>query len=253
MRSAIHHLIQKEEVHERYLHATTTPLYKPEAYLRLAVHSPVAISLTNTKGERVARIGTTTHTEVPNSYYLTLGEGKYLGVPLDGEEYTITLAGTGEGRFTFELVEEREGSTHTTRTFTDVPVTPYTRATLTLDTLEEGSDTLTLDEDGDGVADRTVYAQEYTPPASFSLLREKIAALHTKAKRMLLRRTHLAEWFAKRGRVKLAVRTLHTLDRQVKWLSTEKAPRKLRIPKDSAREIRAIIHELQEVLQSNNT
>jgi len=249
LRSALRSIVRKEVVHERFLYATTS-VSKPEAYLRLAMHSPVDVLVTDTKGNRITVTGTTTAEEISNSYALTFGEGKYLGVPLDGSEYTVALTGTGEGRFTFELVEERQGTVFQKKTFTDVPVSTSSRAQLTLSTLSQ-IETLALDSDGDGTVDRIIYPDEYEKPVSFALLKEKVQALSTPAKRMLFYTLRRAEYFAEKEKTKKAVRTLRLFDTQVHFLTKKKLPVWMRISKKEAKEIQKISKALQKKLQGN--
>jgi len=68
--------------------------YQPpnnESYIRLALHSPVSIDIYDSEGNHTGLVydpdsptnAVSTEEQIPNSYYMEFGEGKYLGIPAD--------------------------------------------------------------------------------------------------------------------------------------------------------------------------
>jgi hypothetical protein len=123
--------------------------------LRFRILSPVSLTIIDQLGRRVG-ISTSTgmvEESIPGSYYLEFGEGKYVGVPVDGQ-YTVVLSGTGTGTFTF-IVERVVGDVATTvAKYEDVPVDTALKATLRL--TDATPSTLALDTNGDGRTDVTL-------------------------------------------------------------------------------------------------
>ncbi len=236
--------IQKQTPDREYIYSDRSNLSTPDPYLRISMHSPATVSLQNPEGFVGINTSGNLEESIGNAYYLEFGEGKYLGAPLLGEEYTVKLQGTGEGTFTFILTEEKEGKVLKTKTFTDVPVTESTQSTLTFSSLEEVTK-LDLDTNGDGVTDATVYGDERV---TFDDLKEEIDKLDTKGKKQLLQTVYLAERFSERGNVKVANLMLTILEKEVVFLSSKKQPLKMRIEKSDAERIISIIHELKETL-----
>lgn len=249
VRLLVRNLIRSDMTDEPYLASSTDSFHAPDAYLRIAIHSPVDVSIFDTHGNYVGvRAATSSDLiivdyEVPNSYYMAFGEGKYLGIPLDGEQYTVTLDGTDSGTFTLELTEERGGVEYTTRTFRDVPVTAALTAELIITTLDDEY-TLSMDTNGDGTSDTTVFAQEYTPPATFSLLKGELQKLPAGVRVPLLVTVNLAEYLADHNKQKLAIRTLQLLKQEIGILSSKKTPVRKRISAEDAQRIITIVEEL---------
>ncbi len=147
---------------------TTKPAPNPTdaPSLRLAVHSPVSLNLYDSFGNHTGVSSTTLggdpfiDEQIPGSYYLEMGEGKYAGAEENGTT-TIKLLGTGLGTFTFDIQEVRsDDSVIATTTFADIPVTASSMATISLQSLVASSTVLALDVDGDGSVDATISSGE---------------------------------------------------------------------------------------------
>lgn len=249
VRNLLECVLKKEIFNFEFLDLNTENFETSEPYLRIAMHSPVDISIQSTEGRVGSREETEdgvvlSDTDISNSYYIVFGEEKYLGVPVTGEEYTIVLQGAGEGVFTLELTEERDGVVYESKTFRDVPVTNSTQGVLYVASLTD-VDALKLDTDSDGVPDTLVYAEEYQEPASFALLAKVIQGLDTNAKRQLLQTLTIAERFADRGYNRIAKHLLSLLEKKVLLFSSEKMPKKIQIPKNDAERIIKIIQEVR--------
>lgn len=114
--------------------------------LHISVHSPVSIDAYDSEGNHTGLIANPNpnsdiqlvEENIPNSFYMNFGEGKYIGLP-ENILTTIKLQGTGYGTFTLNVNED---------VFTDVPVTPLTVARI--DTTTTDAPQLILDVEGDG-------------------------------------------------------------------------------------------------------
>jgi pimeloyl-ACP methyl ester carboxylesterase len=170
--------------------------------LRISVHSPLTIGVTDSEGRYTGRIeNTDTNSttdisveEIPNSTYIEFGEGKYLIVP-KSTGYTINLDGYANGTFSLEIEELHGDMVIAQSAFLDVPVTPETKATLILgDILEESA--LAIDLDGNGTIDTETGVGIVGPPVVIiDLLRNTIAEtpMHTALRNVLENRLAVFE------------------------------------------------------------
>jgi hypothetical protein len=85
---------------------------------------------------------------------MQFGEGKYLYIPAD-QEYTVELEGLGYGSFTFEIEEKLGDEIIETKVLENIPVSPETKASMTIKTINEASP-LSVDVDGDGEEDASI-------------------------------------------------------------------------------------------------
>ncbi|OGG77680.1 hypothetical protein A3B35_02595 [Candidatus Kaiserbacteria bacterium RIFCSPLOWO2_01_FULL_54_24] len=148
-----------------------------EKRLRLRVLSPVSLDAYDSFGNHTGMAPNPIpgsdlllkEENIPNSYYEEFGEGKYIGLPGD-EAYSIILKGLGTGTFTFEITPVVGGEEQRPQSYADIPVTPSTTATLTIDA--SGSPgPLALDQNGDGKADATVASPaQITDPLAYTKL-----------------------------------------------------------------------------------
>ena len=169
------------------------------SYLRLSIHSPLNVHIYDAVGNHVGISTNATSSdidvdeEIPNSYYLEFGEGKYLGVPLDAnEQYTVKFEGTGSGIFTLEMIEEKVGVVQKSVTFSKIPVSTTTKSVFTLSSLEDVS-TLALDYNGDGFVDDTALSDEYKDEITFSSVQAELQKLSSKMADHLSKQVETAE------------------------------------------------------------
>lgn len=127
--------------------------------LRFGLHSPVSIGITDQFGNYTGLLTASSsdfvqiRQEIPNSYYMEFGEGKYAGVT-GNENYQVKLKGTGSGTFTFNIEESKNGQV-IEKSFIDIPVATGTVALLT-STSNIASTTLKIDVAGDGVYEKEI-------------------------------------------------------------------------------------------------
>ncbi len=168
------------------------------SYLRLSLHSPVAIDIADKNGNKVGineeagENEISLREEIPNSYYMEFGEGKYLGVPVgNSKEYIMHLDGTAEGNFTLKL-KEKTATTTKTQTFIDVPVSASTQGTITFSDINEIGE-LSLDDDGDGKTDRITLSEEHKKEITFKTLITELGMLDTKWKKFYIKKAEVAQ------------------------------------------------------------
>lgn len=131
----------------------------------LSVHSPVIFNVTDSQGNQ-SGIFPLNDSDlyyilegIPDSSVDVAGEDKYIAIPFD-DEYEVTIAGIGEGTFTFQI-EEYDGEERISdSSITDIPVTDGTFAYTTLNDDVAVASPLELDRDGDGTSETFTTFQE---------------------------------------------------------------------------------------------
>ena len=139
------------------------PIFNPEEdkpTLRLKIHSPVSLDIYDVDGRHIGIAGSfgedkLIEEQIPNSYYIEMGEGKYAGADIFGTT-TVKLIGQDFGTFTLELEKVEGDNILATSTFTDIPVAENSIALLEITADENMPITLKLDVDGDGEADSVI-------------------------------------------------------------------------------------------------
>ncbi len=183
-------------------HITTTKPVENKSRLRLAIHSPVSIDVTDSYGNQTGLVENTdpnsdlqgVEEQIPNSYYLQIGEHKYVGLDTR-DNYTIELKGQRTGVFTFEIQEVLNDVEIATTTYVTIPVTASTTATLTLSTIASSTD-MVLDINGDGITDFTlIQNSEPDVKMSLAILKQVIQSLDAeeKAKKKLIKKIQKVE------------------------------------------------------------
>ena len=189
------------------------------------VHSPVAIDVYDHSGNHT---GLSTSTipdsdiamideQIPNSYYLEFGEGKYVGLDTD-DAYAVLLHGTDTGTFSFIAEKVIGGIATTVATYTDIPITPSTTATLLIDE-NGGAQNLTIDSDSDGDTDATIdEAGDIDPLAYIALFRATVQQMDLKpvVKKLILAGLRLVEKDLQKNKIKQARIKLEILGKGIK-------------------------------------
>jgi len=203
LRDLIGNIIEEKEQPAQglsYLYQQESDLPKndQDPYLRLSIHSPVDVSITDAVGNHVGISPNSTpdapfyDEQVPNSYYLPFGEGVYLGVPVaTSSPYALELHGTGDGFFMLNVSEEVGDIVNTAQTFVHVPVTATTRATVALSSANSIGE-LALDQDGDGAPDVVVLSNESQADVTFGTLITALNELDIKKSKELVKKAKVA-------------------------------------------------------------
>ena len=215
------------------------PDYSKEAtYLVLSTHSPIQPHVYDSQGRHVGEIPPPPDTEdlykaydseIPGSEFNIRAHNDtdydtYIYLPDDGSKYSVELRGTGVGTFTFDVDRMRVGDSFGHAEYADLPVTPLTLATTTIqitpaDTVATSTawtnfnssiQPLTLDVDGDGVIDvkaqpqvssSTVQASPLIYLESFKNMLLTMYASAPATKNLVARINHLEDMF-KKGKLK---------------------------------------------------
>ncbi len=144
----------------------------------VSVHSPVAISATDSMGRYVgASVSGGVDLGIPGSMYEELDGNKFIFLPTNesGEPYIITLDGMATGTFNARVTRIVEDIPEETSIFIDIPVTSESVGSFTLPSGEEEfSPVLVYDEEGGGtstniIPDATTNEEDegdFTPPTT---------------------------------------------------------------------------------------
>lgn len=130
--------------------------------LRIRVHSPVSLDLYDAEGNHTGLLENPNldsdirlfEENIPNSYYLEMGEGKYAGSNTSTTT-RIVLEGESLGTFTLEIDEVSGDTTTGTLRFKDIPVTASSTITMDIQTIASTTP-LQIDLNSDGVVDFTL-------------------------------------------------------------------------------------------------
>jgi len=235
-----------------YIRSSEQPLNTNRS-LRISVHSPASIEIKDQNGRTTGLIDNPDSSanfpvvleEIPNSFYLEFGEGKYAGVPVGGER-EIILTGTGDGFFTLEVVEIYDGDVVGEKIFSNVPVIESLKASLKIQDIESVGD-LEIDEDGDGTVDTLLKPDGYEPTLSelIDTLDSEIEGLGTfkGIKRVLLNRAKQIRKAIEKEQLRKAQRIIYSMEWYIRnlrgWL----------IKNDDADVLIDILNDIRMVIQ----
>ncbi len=206
-----------------YIYNSKPQLGPDDTNLRLALHSPVSINIYDSFGNHTGiALDETSGTkyleeQIPNSYYMEFGEGKYIGLGTS-DEYRIELRGEDFGTFTFEIQEVFGDKVLNSASYVNIPVSPTSKAELTIQNLNEAPK-LSLDVDGDGTTDVILGANvDDNILASIKVLKNLIKDLDIdkKFKKHILKKLKKIEKEIKRGKNEKAVKYLDKIIKKLK-------------------------------------
>ncbi len=153
----------------QYISATQPPNPESEKRLNFTLHSPLALDLYDDLGNHTG-ISTTTNTveeNIPGSRYNTFGELKYIRV-LAGVPLHLSLRGYAAGSFTLDMKEFLGDTVTASATFAGIPSFVGTTAAIDIPNGNIASSSpLSVDENGDGIADFSLapkLGEIITPP-----------------------------------------------------------------------------------------
>ena len=160
----------KLSVLPRFISTSIPEIYKTNsgAMEEISVHSPVALDIYDNQGHHTGLTASGVQNQIPNSYYLPFGEGKYAGVPADTMG-KVVLSGEAAGTFTLDITK---GGAKTE--FTDIPVLPVSMATFDLSST---APMLRVDFDGDGTTDEIISSATSSSLTTHITSLKKITAL----------------------------------------------------------------------------
>ncbi|HLC99348.1 MAG TPA: hypothetical protein VJC11_00095, partial [Patescibacteria group bacterium] len=161
LQDLIKDIIQDDDVLSSHRNITPTqpPPNDVNKKLRIRVHSPVSLDLYDAEGNHTGILQNPNldsdirllEEEIPNSYYLELGEGKYAGSDT-ATATSIVLKGQSLGTFTLEIDEVSGNATTGTLRFQDIPIVAGSTITMDIQTIATATP-LQIDLNGDGVVD----------------------------------------------------------------------------------------------------
>ena len=194
--------------------------------LRLSVHSPVSIDVYDGFGNHTGLIRNPdpnsdiqlTEENIPNSYYMEFGEGKYVGFEPNAST-TAVLRGTGVGIFTLETEIVSGDTVKTSSVVTDIPVLPGSIAIITLSTTTPLTIApITLDIDGDGESDITISSGgDFDPVAYLQSMKKVILGLglDKKVEKTLVNKINNAIKLFEKNKIKKLNKKLLALEKRI--------------------------------------
>ena len=200
-------------------------LQKPEAEdsdkrLHIRGLSPISIDVYDTAGNHTGPVPNSNlqlfEAQIPNSYYYKIGEKTYLGLDTR-DQYRVEIDGLAFGSFTLEIDEVFDDEVVDSTTYTNIPVTPTTKAILTTQTVNTTSN-LSLDVQGDGTPDVTISpSADPDPKASLKVLKSVVSTLTVQkgVKNAIIKQIEAAEKLLNKGLVKAADSILKGLVKQL--------------------------------------
>lgn len=158
MQALLNNIVVEQDSLPAFVYKNKEELPAFNKRLRLSVHSPVLLDVYDAAGRHTGIVNNSdpesdlkkVEEAIPNSYYLSFGEGKYVGVG-GSDTYQLELKGTGYGTFTLDVAELNNGD-ETHFVYWNIPVTPLTKTRMSLVSLDKEG-TLEIDMNGDGEID----------------------------------------------------------------------------------------------------
>lgn len=123
------------------------------AKLLFFLHSPLSLELYDSQGRHVGETTDgTIDSEIPGVEYGMFGEVQYLIAPADND-YQVRLNGKDSGTFSLDIQQISGNAIESFMTFSEIPTTANTIATLDVSRDVSGIGPLEVDEDGNGQID----------------------------------------------------------------------------------------------------
>lgn len=175
--------------------------------LKLSTHSPVILGAydqyenftgINPSQDLTSAIPVISE-EIPGSTFVVFGDSQHIFLP-EGGKYRFVYRGIGNGSTTVEIGVMKGNAVTPVASFTDIPTSPSSIATIEVENLEEPV-VVALDNNGDGVVDQEVLSDDAQAMPVISLdellsnLKINIGTLNVseKLKRKLLKRVENLE------------------------------------------------------------
>jgi pimeloyl-ACP methyl ester carboxylesterase len=134
---------------------TTEPISESNIkHLQFALHSPLSLDLYDNLGRHTGISTTTGRIEegIPGTYYQEFNEIKYI-FSEEGSENHIAMSGYAPGTFTFNIDESVGGIVTASTTFANIPTTPQTKVSFSVQNTLATASNLAVDTDGNGTID----------------------------------------------------------------------------------------------------
>jgi predicted aconitase with swiveling domain len=177
--------------------------------LLVVAHSPITLDAYDEKGNHTGLINNPdsnsdiqlVEQNIPNSFYVKFGEGKYLGLDMTAST-TVSFQGTDYGSFTIDTNVSENGMVIASSTFVDIPVTPEMKGSIMN---ISSSPVLALDIDGDGIVDVTTTANKaFDPILYIEIMKKTVDSFNLKKlpEKLLIAALNRLEDLIKKGKIK---------------------------------------------------
>jgi pimeloyl-ACP methyl ester carboxylesterase len=138
----------------------TSTLTSSSSRLHFILHSPLTLGIIDTQGRYTGMDPVTKETkeEIPDVDYRQIGEVQFISVPY-GVAYTLKMKGYEQGGFSLDVDKQEENDITNFTSFQGIPSSISTIATMDIGpTFEVENSELKIDQNGDGVVDKTLLA-----------------------------------------------------------------------------------------------
>ena len=208
----------------------------------ISVFSPVSLDVVDQDGNHSGLdVDGNIFNDIPNADFEVMEDHKFVYLPTDeGQTYTISLNGTGDGTFTLESSDITNNQITNTEIFSDVPVTTSLEGNLDIE-----NSVLFLDNNGDGETDQIVSPDSENLSLSelLTLLKEKVRSLGIKEsiKKQILKKIEKLEKKIEKGKKKIKIPS--QLEKRV-----SKLVEKGKISDSEAQEILDLLNQIEGML-----
>jgi len=145
----------------QYITSTQPVYFNTDPRIYLILHSPLTLGFTDSSGNYTGSTATTTVFNAPDVDYERFGEVQWLSIPqsMAGQ---VVMRGTGSGSFALDVQSVNGNQVIGTTTFAAVPSATSTVATMNIAANQPVTQNgvLSIDFNGDGTVDRTMYAKQ---------------------------------------------------------------------------------------------
>ena len=170
-------VIENENVTNiNYLSDTKPPITEDEAKLRVSTHSPVILGAYDGHGnftgiypnQNLSNDLLYVQERIPGSSFVASSDNQSIYLPKDGQ-YTFAYQGIGTGPTTVDIESFSNDAVTPITSYTDIPTTPQTSATFTIDATAPQDTHIQVDQNADGQID-TYFAPDGAPLSLSELL-----------------------------------------------------------------------------------
>lgn len=192
-----------------YVSVDEPPLDDEGDRIRLSVHSPVSLDIYDTSGNHTGLTNLPDsdlvgiEEQIPNSYYVEFGEGKYVGFENIDLNTEVKFQGTGYGTFTVEIDKIAGEDIQQSLIFENLLVTPDMSGEITFNN-DQQNIILNIDVDGNSVSDFSINPQEeFDPILYIEMLKKTIKTLDLKksVEKQLLQKADKAIKLIEKGKL----------------------------------------------------
>jgi len=247
-------VVTNTPIETEFISSTKPSIADLDDQLLISTHSPVVLGVYDSLGnftgidpnQNLSSEVLTITENIPGSTFQSFGESQYIFLPKEGS-YTFVFKGVGTGPTTVEIENFSNDTATPIAVYSDIPITPSTKATFVINSATPTSTEIEVDSNGDNQVDDIVVADgaELTLEKLLTLLKTKIQNLDSKVKlkKELLAKVKKIEQKIVKQKQKKASKALMSLGKKILKKVT-----KSKISDAEAQEILKILEEIEHKL-----